>query len=209
MTLKQFIKEVKILFGSFRFDWKKLFLVSVIDIRKDDEKTKKEKRFANAIFGGVFGLVAIIVAVFNTHPVKQRISSFILVAFAYIGFCAIMRALQRKINNSGRKTKPKIGSFPELFFAPSDFDTVDGFVKSHYSSKKKMTTSDCHCLLEILIDKQIVRDKALDPMVTLFVKQYPDLLPPKISNRAITKAKIYDGQKPTMTEELFQNSSKK
>lgn len=209
MTLKQFIKEVKILFGSFRFDWKKLFLVNVIDIRKDDEKTKREKRIANAFFGGLFGLVAILVAAFYAPLVKLMISSFVLVAFAYIGFCAIMRALQRKINNSGRKTKSKIGSFPELFFAPSDFDTVDGFVKSHYSPEKKMTTSDCHCLLEILIDKQLVRDKALDPMVTLFVKQYPDLLPPKISNRAITKAKIYDGQETSMTEELFQNSSKK
>lgn len=208
MTLKQFIKEVKILIGSFRFDWKKLFLVNVIDIRKDDEKTKREKRFANAVFGGLFGFVAILVPAYYAPSVKLMISSFVLVGFIYIGFCAIMRALQRKTNNSGRKTKPKIGSFQELFILPSDFDAIDGFVKSHYSPEKKMTTSDCHCLLEILLDKQLVRDKALDPMVTLFRKQYPNLLPDN-TNRAFTKVKIDPGQKRQIEAELFQKCSKK
>lgn len=210
MTLKQLVKEFKILFGSLRFNWKKLFLVNVIDIRKDDEKTQKQKRFANAFFGGIFGLVAILVATFYAPQVKLMLSSFFLVAFAYIGLCAIMNALELKNNNSGRKTKNKIGSFQELFYSPSNFDTVDGYVKSHYSPDKKMATSDCHCLLEIIIDNQLVRDKSLDPMVTLFRKQYPNLLPPLNSNRAFTKAKIDPGQKKQMEEELsFQNGSKK
>ena len=207
MTLKQFIKEIKILIGSFRFDWKKLFLVNVIDIRKDNEKTKREKRFANAFFGGLFGFVAFLVAAFYAPHIKLMISSFVLVAFAYIGFCAIMRALQRKINNSGRKAKAKIESFQELFFSPLDFDTIDGFVKKHYSPVTKMTTSDCRCLLDIIIEKHLVRDESMDPMVTLFHKQYPDLLPP-YTNRAFTKVKIEPAQKQKMEAELFKSVPK-
>jgi len=209
MNFKQLKKKFKILFGTLRFDWKKLFLANTIDIRKDDDKTLKTKKFANAFFGGIFGIVAVLVAAYNAPHVKVMVSSFFLVVIAYIGFCAIMNALQIKLSNKGRKTKAIIGSFPELFYSPSDFETIDSYVTNHYSPENQMTSSDCHCILEIIIEKNLVRDKSLNPMVTLFVKHYPDLLPYKISNRAITKAKVYEDQQQRMDKEMFQNSSKK
>ena len=55
----------------------------------------------------------------------------------------------------------------------------------------------------------MVCDKSLDPMVTLFAKQFPDIFPTGVTNRAITKAKVYKEQESNMEIQLFQNSSKK
>lgn len=208
LKMKRFVKELKIMMGSLDIKWRPLFLAKVIDIRKDDQKTQKEKKQINIFFGTFFCIIALLVAATYFPDVKKMISSFFLIGYLYISFCATNNSLDIKKNNSGRKTKQKTGSFQELFYSPSVFTNIDCYVRNHYSSDKMMSTSDCRCLLDIIIEKELVRDKSLDPMVTLFRKQYHDLLPNYV-NRAFTKVKFSLLQKQEMSEELFQNGSKK
>lgn len=205
--MNQALKEFKQLFGSFHLNLKKMFLVQDIDVRKDDEKKQREKRFANAFFGCLFGFVAIITAIYYAPDLRDMAFSFILILFVYIAFCTIMSSLQVKKNNSGRKPKKNIGSFPELFYDTSDFEIVDNYIKTHYSEKNPMTTSECLVILTVIIKEGKVRDKSLDPMVSLFLKYYPKITP-SVTNRAITKAKFYKAQQSKI-EEMFQNCSKK
>ncbi len=205
---KHYFKQLCDFVKLFHFNWKPWFLPASIDIRKDDEKTQKQKRIYNSFFGVLFGIVAVGAALSAIPDIKGMIANFFGVVLLYIAFCFIMNSLKIKANNSGRKPKRKYGSFSELFFSNRDFDCVDNYVISHYSKENQMSTSDCRCLLDIIIEKHLVRDNSMDPMVTLFRKQYPDLLP-RYTNRAFTKVKIEPAQKQKMEAELFQNCSKK
>lgn len=195
-------------FRSIRIDWKRLFLPAIIDIRADNEFDQKNKKRMNLFFGVLFGLMAILFSLKSFPDIRKMISVFLLIVIVYIGFCSYMQNYSFKKNNSGRKPKYKIASFQELFYEPSTFTTVDRYIKSHYTDNKKMTSSECHCLLNILVNENKVRDKSLDPMITLFRKEYPQLLV-STTNRAITKTTFYKEMESQMKACLFQDSSKK
>jgi hypothetical protein len=199
--MKPFLKQLRDYLRLFHFDWKSWFLPQY-------KETRTYSKAFNIFFGALFGIMATLTAIVAFPDIKRMVTSFSVVVFMYIAFCAIMRSLKVKKSNSGRNKKQRIDSFPNLFVSLSDFDKVDRYVNRNYSKEGKMRTCDVHCLLEIIIKEMNIRDKSLDPMITLFAKQYPDVYPPDVTNRAITKAKIYEGLEPDMKNQLFQNSSK-
>lgn len=198
MSIKSTFRQ---LLGSVRFDWKRLFIPSVIDMNSQAPQEQKSRKWFNLLFETVFGIILVTVTLYQLPDMEKMIYSACMVVIAYVAFCAIMNSVILKKDNRGRKPKDKPKSFEDLFLDHSIFVKVDDYIRSKYTPENLMISSDCRTLLGIVIDNGWVKDDSLSPMAKLVIQQYSQILSFK-TPRSVTGAKCFQEKEREIKNEL-------
>lgn len=205
MSWNNFKRVSKNLLGSFRFDWRHLLYPSTIDEKLDNNQLREHKK-RNIIWRSIFGLLALLTAIYYYPNIKGMISGVVLVFVMFVAFCAIMNSLSIKKSPAGRIPKKKPESLKEAFRKEKDFGIFNNFITQTYNSDKPLDGSGCISLIEVLIEKDLLFNKSKSPMADLIIKQYKENgILSFTSPRAVTKAGIDDFTKKAFIDHLEKN----
>lgn len=205
MSWNNFKRVSKNLLGSFRFDWRHLLYPSTIDEKLDNNQLREHKK-RNIIWRSIFGLLALLTAIYYYPNIKGMISGVVLVFVMFVAFCAIMNSLSIKKSPAGRIPKKKPESLKEAFRKEKDFGIFNNFITQTYNSDKPLDGPGCISLIEVLIEKDLLFNKSKSPMADLIIKQYKENgILSFTSPRAVTKAGIDDFTKKAFIDHLEKN----
>lgn len=197
-------------FKRISFDWKRLVLPMVIDKQNMTESEQRTAKYFNRAFGiGIFGSCFLLFILMRLPDIKGAVAVAVVWILFYVAFCAIMNSLRLKKSNAGRKPKQNEESFKDLFVNIEDYDVFDKYVCKHYSKERQMRSMDANILLNVLIEKEVLKNNALEPLAQLFINEYyPRGLVRPSTSRSISKTIPTSEKKAKIQAELQRESSK-